>query len=353
MNGYKIKFNGLDRLYSRYKTEFDEIAQKAWQQGQAILGEETRKLEDNIAKKYSRQYAVSVGSATDGLYFALRAAGIGPEHKVFCPVLSYVATAGAIRRIGSKIKFIDTDSNGNIGNFFHEKTPDAVVYVNLYGNPADYDRIKSYCQKNQIVLIEDAAQSQGAYYRDIPSGSMGDVSVFSFDPMKNMPSFGSGGMVLTDNKEICEHVISLRRHAVKSANFDYGYNSVISEDHAGQLNVLLNYYDELQRDRERVANRYYDNLPNKTFIKGDANNRNSHHKLVMLADNRDVLKEYLEQQGVETKIHYSQILDPVNTGLYPMAEYIIQKAISLPIYPFLKNEEIDYICEKIEDFYGI
>jgi len=353
MNGYKIKFNGLDRLYSRYKTEFDEIAQKAWQQGQAILGEETRKLEDNIAKKYSRQYAVSVGSATDGLYFALRAAGIGPEHKVFCPVLSYVATAGAIRRIGSKIKFIDTDSNGNIGNFFHEKTPDAVVYVNLYGNPADYDRIKSYCQKNQIVLIEDAAQSQGAYYRDIPSGSMGDVSVFSFDPMKNMPSFGSGGMVLTDNKEICEHVISLRRHAVKSANFDYGYNSVISEDHAGQLNVLLNYYDELQRDRERVANRYYDNLPNKTFIKGDANNRNSHHKLVMLADNRDVLKEYLEQQGVETKIHYSQILDPVNTGLYPVAESICRQAISLPVYPFLQNEEIDYICEKIEDFYGI
>ena len=86
MNGYKIRFNGLDRLYSRYKTEFDGIAQKSWQLGQAILGEETRKLEDNIAKKYSRQYAVAVGSATDGLYLALRAAGIGPEHKVFCPV---------------------------------------------------------------------------------------------------------------------------------------------------------------------------------------------------------------------------------------------------------------------------
>lgn len=353
MNGYKIKFNGLDRLYSRYKTDFDVIAQKSWQQGQAILGEETRKLEDNIAKKYSRQYAVAVGSATDGLYFALRAAGIGPEHKVFCPVLSYVATAGAIRRTGSKIKFIDTDSDGNIGNFFYEKTPDAVVYVNLYGNPADYDRIRSYCEKNQIILIEDAAQSQGAYYGDIPSGSMGDVSVFSFDPMKNMPSFGSGGMVLTDNKEICERVISLRRHAVKSANFDYGYNSVISEDHAGQLNVLLNHYDELQKDRERVAHRYYNNLPNKTFIKGDANNRSSHHKLVMLANNRDVLKEYLEQQGVETKIHYSQILDPVNTGLYPVAENICRQAISLPVYPFLQNEEIDYICEKIEDFYGI
>jgi dTDP-4-amino-4,6-dideoxygalactose transaminase len=353
MNGCKIKFNGLDRLYSRYKTEFDGIAQKAWQLGQAILGEETRKLEDNIAKKYSRQYAVAVGSATDGLYFALRAAGIRPEHKVFCPVLSYVATAGAIRRIGSKIKFIDTDSSGNIGNFSHEKTPDAVVYVNLYGNPADYDRIKSYCEKNQIILIEDAAQSQGAYYRDMPSGSMGDVSIFSFDPMKNMPSFGSGGMVLTDNKDIYDRVISLRRHAIKSTDFDYGYNSVISEDHAGQLNVLLDQYDELQRDRERVAHRYYSNLPNKTFIKGDKNNKSSYHKQVMLTNNRDQLKEYLEKQGIETKIHYSQILDIVNTGLYPVAENICQQAISLPIYPFLQNEEIDYICEKIKDFYGI
>jgi dTDP-4-amino-4,6-dideoxygalactose transaminase len=182
---------------------------------------------------------------------------------------------------------------------------------------------------------------------------MGDISVFSFDPMKNMPSFGSGGMVLTDNKDICERVTSLRRHAIKSLDFNHGYNSVISEDHAGQLNVLLDHYDELQRDRERVANRYYSNLSNKTFVRGDENNRSSHHKLVMLSDNRDRLKQYLEEQGIETKIHYSEILDPVNIGLYPMAEYITQKAISLPIYPFLKNEEIDYICEKIEDFYGI
>jgi UDP-2-acetamido-2-deoxy-ribo-hexuluronate aminotransferase len=353
MNGYKIKFNGLDRLYEHYKIEFNEAAQKSWTQGKAILGEETKKLESNISKKYSRQYAIAVGSATDGLYFALRAAGIGKEHKVFCPVLSYVATAGAIRRIGSKIKFIDTDSNGNIGNFFHEKTPDAIVYVNLYGNIADYDRIQTYCQKNQIILIEDAAQSQGAYHKEIPSGALGDVSVFSFDPMKNMPSFGSGGMVLTDNKNICERVISLRRHALNGKLFNYGYNSVISEDHAAQLNFLLDHYDELQDNRERIARRYYSNLPNKIFIKSNDKNKSSYHKLVMLADNRDHLKEYLTEQGIETKIHYSETLDIINLGSYPMAESITHKAISLPIYPFLQDNEIDYICEKIENFYGI
>jgi len=353
MSGYKIRFNGLDRLYDHYKTEFNEAAQQSWQLGSAILGKETEKLESNIAKKYSRQYAVGVGSATDGLYFALRAAGIGPEHKVFCPVLSYVATAGAIRRIGSKIYFHDTGNDGNIGEFIYKEKPDAVVYVNLFGNIADYDRIKSYCKNKQAILIEDAAQSQGAYYKGIPSGKLGDISVFSFDPMKNMPCFGSAGMILTDTKEIYEKIISLRRHAIHGNFFEYGYNSVISEDHAAQLNMLLDHFDELQTDRERVANRYYNNLDNLDFIKGDKNNKNSYHKLIILSDRRDQLQKYLSVYNVETKIHYPKILDPINKGIYPIAENICNRGISLPIYPFLRDDEIDYICRRIKKFYGI
>ena len=303
MSGYKIRFNGLERLYNNFYAELYAAANSAWRSGKAILGEHTQTLEQRMAKKYCRQHAISVGSATDGLYFALRASGVTSWHTVFCPAMSYVATAGAIRRIGSNLKFIDTDTNGNIGNFDDENVPNAIVYANLFGNTADYDRIRSYCQRTQTILIEDAAQSQGALYRDIPSGTMGDVSVFSFDPMKNMPSFGSGGMVLTDDKDICERVISLRRHAINSTEFDYGYNSVMSEDHAAQLLVLLDHYDELQEDRRRVARRYHGNLPNNIFIKGNDNNTSSHHKLVMLVDDRDRLREYLGAQGIETKIH--------------------------------------------------
>ena len=351
MSGYKIIFNGLERLYNHFYAELYAAANNAWRSGKAILGEHTQVLEHRMAKKYSRQYAISVGSATDGLYFALRAAGVTSWHTVFCPAMSYVATAGAIRRIGSNIKFIDTDTNGNIGNFDNENVPNAIVYANLFGNPADYDRIRSYCQRNQTILIEDAAQSQGACYGDILSGTMGDVSVFSFDPMKNMPSFGSGGMVLTDDKYIRERVLSLRRHATNSTDFNYGYNSVISEDHAAQLLVLLDHYDELQADRERVAMRYYSNLSNTIFIRGDEKNKKSYHKLVMLDDDRDALKVYLDAQGIETKIHYEETLDTV--GSYPVAENLCSKSISLPIYPFLHNDEIDYVCEKIKDFHGI
>jgi len=353
MNGYKIKFNGIDRLYKVYKNELSRAAEEVWQEGKILLGKKLKNLENRIAKKYKRTYAVGVGSATDGIYFALRSLGLSKNNLIFCPVLSYVATAGAIKRLGCKPYFLDVDKNGNIGEINYNKIPNAIVYVNLFGNVADYTRIKEYCNKNKVLLIEDAAQSQGAVYKDILSGKMGDVSIFSFDPMKNMPSFGSGGMVLTDSKEVYENLLSLRRHGIYNQNFDYGYNSVIPEDHAAQLNILLEHYDEMQKDRERVANRYFKNLSNINFIKSDIQNKSSYHKLIILVEDRDNLKKYLNDNSIETKIHYNEILDKTKKGYYKIAENFCLKSLSLPIYPFLLNEEIDYICERINKFYGI
>jgi dTDP-4-amino-4,6-dideoxygalactose transaminase len=355
MNGYKIRFNnGLDRLYKKFKTELDEAAQNTWIVGSSILGEQTQKLELEMARKYDRKYAVAVGSATDGLYFALRAHGIKKNHKIICPALSYIATAGAIRRIGCDINFVDTNDDGNIGDFSQHKNVDAIVYVNLYGNVVDYEKIKSHCDKNKILLVEDAAQSQGANYQGIPSGKLGDISVFSFDPMKNMPCFGSGGMVLTDEKIIFERLISLRRHGIYGNLYEYGYNSVISEDHAAQLNVLFCKFEELQNERKRVAERYIKNLNGLKLIKNTNNkNESSYHKFILLTEKRDLLQKYLAIYKIETKIHYPEILDVKNKGLYPKAEQICAQGISLPIYPFLENDEIDYICNRIKKFHGI
>jgi dTDP-4-amino-4,6-dideoxygalactose transaminase len=230
--------------------------------------------------------------------------------------------------------------------------PSAIVYVNMFGNLADYNRLREYCDKHRIPLIEDAAQSQGAVYKKIPSGALGDVSVFSFDPMKNMPSFGTGGMVLTDSKDVYDTVVSLRRHG-QNSNLPYGYNSLISEDHANQLLFLLSKFDKLQKMREKVFKRYKKLLPNSLFIESQDGTKSSYHKLVMLTERRDELKTYLARNGVETKIHYVKTLDPNNTGQYPNAESICAKAISLPIYPHLKTTEVDYICERINKFNGV
>ena len=349
MTGYKIKFNGVDRLYEDYSWRLSRRAKSVWESGDVLQGKHLQQLETQIAKKYKRKYAVGVGSATDGLYFAMKAVGLTSNSQVICPVFSYIATAGAIRRLGADIHFVDTDTTGNIGDWQGHGLPDAVVYVNMFGNPADYERLRNYCDKHNIPLIEDAAQSQGAVYGKTPSGAMGDISVFSFDPMKNMPSFGGGGMVLTDSKEAYDTVMSLRRHGI-SGKDKFGYNSLISEDHANQLLLLLTKFDRLQNMREKVCKRYKKNIPEVQIICAGPNAKSSNHKLVIITDRRDELKAYLETKGVQTKVHYTKILDPQNVGNYPNAENICAKALSLPIYPHLKMKEVDYVCDRIKEF---
>ena len=184
MTGFKIKFNGADRLYDHYSWRLTRRAKAVWKTGHVLQGKYLKQLETEIAKKYKRKYAVGVGSATDGLYFAMKALGLGKGSTVVCPAFSYIATAGAIRRIGADIHFVDTDYNGNIGDWQGHGLPDAVLYVNMFGNPADYKRLREYCDKHKIPLIEDAAQSQGAAFGKIPSGAMGDIKVDVPEPLR-------------------------------------------------------------------------------------------------------------------------------------------------------------------------
>ena len=352
MTGYNLKFNGIDRLYDKYSWRLARRAKAAWKSGSVLQGKYLQQLETEIAKKYKRKYAIGVGSATDGLYFAMKAVGLNKGSTVLCPAFSYVATAGAIKRLGADIHFVDTDKQGNIGDWGIMGLPSAVLYVNMFGNLADYVRLREYCDKHKIPLIEDAAQSQGAMCDNTPSGALGDVSVFSFDPMKNMPSFGTGGMVLTDSKDVYDTVVSLRRQGLNGKT-SYGYNSLISEDHANQLLLLLSKFDKLQKMRKKVFERYKKNLEHTDFIETQENTQSSYHKLVLLSDRRDELKTYLAQNGIETKVHYNKTLDSKNVGQYPNAESICAKALSLPIYPHLEMYEVDYICERIRKFNGV
>ena len=278
MTGYKIKYNGIDRLYNAYSWRLTRRAKAAWSSGQVLQGQFLQQLETEIAEKYNRKYAVGIGSATDGLYFAMRAVGLNKDSTVMCPVLSYIATANAIKRLGAKIQFVDTDQLGLIGDLQYKEVPDAVVYVNLFGNCADYVKLRQYCTKHKIPLIEDAAQSQGAIFKKIPSGALGDISVFSFDPMKNMPSFGGGGMVLTDDEKQYKQVLSMRKNGT--------YNSVLSEDHANQLLLILDKFKKLQNMRKKVYQRYREHLPNAHFLI-DEKGKPSYHKLVMITKYRD------------------------------------------------------------------
>ena len=177
--------------------------------------------------------------------------------------------------------------------------------------------------------------------------------------MKNLPTFGTGGIVLTDNDKIYKSNISLRRHGLGS-NYEYGYNSLMSEDHCNQLLFLFSKFKSLQKKRKEIANWYFELLPDLNFIRQEETTGifrkttiSSYHKLVLLVDKRRDLQKHLESNGIETKIHYKRTLDSNNIGRYPKAERLCNHAISLPIYPFLKEEEVEYICKTIKAFYGI
>lgn len=317
-----MNYFGLNRLYKTHKESLIKVASDVWAAGKVLLGPHLEELETNLKELTERKYAIGVGSATDGIFFALKAHGIGKDHKVICPALSYSATRDAILRTGATIIFVDTDDKGRL-NLEELPKADAIVYVNLYGNPLDYDKLKSY----GTLLIEDGAQSMGAFYKNIPSGKLGDISVFSFDPTKNLPCFGSGGMVFTDDENIASSVIKHRKGF---------YNSVLPEDHAAQLNYLLAHFAYWQIKRKRVAQTYFELLPKADFIKPDNDTTGSYQKLIMTTDKR--------KEGF--KIHYKETLDP--TGIYPNADQLTKTVMSLPIHPFLTYDEIKNICLSIQ-----
>ncbi len=354
---------GIDRLYNEYSWRLTRRAKKVWQSGMVVgnkSNNETKKFENSIAKYTKRKYAVAVGSGTDALYFALKVKGIGPGSTVLCPAVSYMATAEAIKRTGAIIQFCDVNENGLIDHIPMMGLPSAVVYVNLFGNLADYDRIQKYCTKHGIPLIEDAAQSLGSFYKKIPSGKLGDVSTLSFAPSKPLPAFGNAGMVLTDSFDEAEKLRGLRYHGYNNVNVSHGYNSCIPESVASQLDFLLGKYSSLLKKRNNIYKIYTEELSKIHDIeqlKYDPVSNKS--KFVIRVPNRDELQGYLFTKGIETAITYKTPLPKmkmfqkaiIEEEKFINAEKFCEQVISLPIHPFLKKEEVKYVCKQIKDFY--
>mgnify|MGYP001177293908 CR=1 FL=1 len=359
-----IKFNGLDRIYDAYSWRITHRAKQVWKTGNVVgnrhvEGSYVDQFETSVAKYTKRKYAVAVGSGTDALYFALRAKGIGPESTVACPAISYLATAEAIKRTGATIHFVDVDNKGLISKLPGFGLPDAVVYVNLFGNLADYSILKEFCIKRRIPLIEDAAQSFGSFYNLVPSGKLGDISTLSFAPSKPLPAFGNGGMVLTDSETDRDLIQSLRYHAQGTAKLSHGYNSCMSHEHANILNFLLSKYKGLLSKTNTVRKWYEEKLLDLGInsIKTGAGTTSNNHKLVIKTQDRDGLKNFLQQKGIQTQIHYQRPMSKMkmfDTGQeMPNAERFCQDVLSLPIHPFLKKSEVVLICNFIKEYYGI
>jgi len=363
----KIPFFGVDRQYANLRKEILDVTDQVYNSGQVLDGQFTKNFELTIAKMTERRYAIAVNSGTQALIFALRNVdfySLFKKNKVLIPSQSFVATVNSVIEAGMDPVFCDVDPvTGLIDLNKINVVPDelaAIVYVNLFGNVIDYDKLQTYREfwnKHKIPIIEDAAQSFGAYYRGVPSGKLGDISVLSFDPTKNLNNYGSGGMILTDDADFAELCRSYRDNGKFHHHNVAGTNSKMSESDCAQMLVKLQHFDNWQARRRQIAEYYTSELTGYVaLIPIDSKVEHAWSKFVIHVEYRRMFQDHLTQQGIETRVHYPTPLNFINVSaqfdstILEGAEEFSRTCVSLPIYPEMMDAEVEHVVDTIKQY---
>ena len=364
-----IPFGNLARQYQKHKKQIDSSVEEVMQKGSFILGKNVSMFEEEFASYCQCRFGAGVGSGTDALHLALLACGIGQGDEVITVANTAVPTIAAIRLAKALPVFADIEKdsfNINPGLIEEKITPrtKAIVAVHLYGNPCDMESILSISRKYGLKVVEDCAQAHGAMIGEKKVGSFGDAGCFSFYPSKNLGAFGDGGMVVTDSAEIIGKTRLLRNYGQKNRyhSIEEGLNSRLDEIQAAILRFKLKKLDDFNDRRINIAGKY-----TRCINTGEAliypvkrqNAKHVFHLYVVRTKQRDRFINYLEDSGISTLIHYPV---PVHLqkayswlgykkGSLQETEWACEEIVSLPVYPELKDEEVNYICAKISNFY--
>jgi dTDP-4-amino-4,6-dideoxygalactose transaminase len=363
----KVKFVDLPRQNKILKAEFMATLRSVIDEADFNMGPRLQKFEKNFADFCGKKYAVGVNSGTDALLLSLLAYGIGRGDEVIIPANGYISLAMVISNIGAIPVFVDIESESytmdvkKIEKAITKKTR-AIVPVHMYGQPADMDTILKIAKKDNIIVIEDACQAHGAKYKNktLPYSETG---AFSFFPGKNLGSFGDGGAVVTDNKAIYEKILYLRNDGSreKYVHEMLGLKSRLDTLQAAILSVKLPHlekWNEQRKNHARLYTEYLANIEGIQIPKQQTYADHVFHAYVIEYDDRDKLQQYLNEQGIETIIHYPtpiHLQKPYlekgyKRGDFPVSEMKSKTILSLPMFPELQIEEINYICNTIKKF---
>jgi len=361
----KIPFKDLSVLDQSKKRKLLHSVDQVLSHGRIILGPEVISLEQKIATMCNQKYAVGVNSGTDALYMALRSINITQGDEVITTPLSWIATVNAIVLCGAKPVFADIKDDLNINP---KRIPDlinkntkAILPVHFTGNMCQMDKILKCAQENDIYVVEDAAQAFGAKYNNQIAGSFGIVNSFSLNPMKNLCGYGEAGIVVTNDKNLNEKLLSLRYAGTvnKEDCIFPGLNGRIDTIQAAMIMVELEYFDEKIK-RIREISRYYTNRL-KTIVScplEDDNSFHTYYSYTIVTDHREELIHYLNNNGIETKIQHP-ILMPYHSAYkeryqdcnIPNAERMVSKILCLPNHEKMSDIEVEYVASKVEHFY--
>jgi perosamine synthetase len=288
------------------------------------------------------------------------ALGIGESHKVITPTNSFIASANCIRMVNAKPILTDIDtSDGGIDLSSSYDNVNAIIPVHIYGNPCNFDSVKSFAEKQKIPIIEDACQAHGAEYKGKKVGSLGDIGCFSFYPTKNMTVGGDGGMTTTDDEEIVSKIKSIRDNGRKTKNeFDkLGFTMRLNTVNAAIGRVQLKHLDEKTTRRREIVSIYRKNLMQDCIIPENKDGKSVYHQIVIKHEKRDDIRKELTDNEIgsaiyyETPIHKQLIYQEFEYEL-PNSEKFSKEILSLPSYPQLTNEQALEICEHVNKVIG-
>lgn len=355
-----------------FNKEMEKAAVSALWNERFVLGESVYKFEEEFAKYCGVDYAVSTNSGTDALQIALTALGVKQGQHVITSPASFIASSNVILHVDATPILADIDLETytidprQINQVIGRKTR-AVIPVHLYGYPADMDSINEIADKHGLYVIEDACQAHGAFYKERKVGTLGDVACFSFYPSKNMTVAGDGGMLVTNDEKVANKAAKLRDcgRKTKYVHDLVGYTARLNTVNAAIGRVQLKHLDEWNEKR-RMNAQIYDRLLSDIDElilppKGDGETRPVYHLYVIRTRHRDSLKEWLESNGIQCEIHYTLPihLQPVykkmfgfKEGTHPRSEELCRTCLSIPMYPDLAVREINFVSEKIHEFFA-
>lgn len=331
-----------------------------------ILGEEVENFEKEFAKYTDVKYCVGVANGLEALQVSLMSLGVGKDDEVITTPLSAVATTLAIMAVGAKPVFVDIKENGQIDESLIEKVitkkTKAIIPVHLYGQPFEVDSVKKICKKHNLFLVEDACQAHGTTYKGKKVGGFGEFGAFSFYPTKNLGAIGDAGAIVTNDKKLYEIVREIRDYGQSSKYIHarYGLNSRLDELQAAILREKLKNLEKDNRKRQKIAEIYTKNLSglkDLEIILPENFEDSNFHLFVIKTKKRDELQNFLKQNGVPSLVHYPVSIpdQPMFNGRYkktslPISREFVKEILSLPINPFIKEDEVLQVCKKIKNF---
>lgn len=364
----KIPLVDLVAQYESIRDEIDRAIDGVLARGTFILGPEVSAFEEDVAAYLGVRHAVGVASGTDALLLTLRAYGIGPDDEVIVPAFTFFSTAEVVSQLGAIPVFVDIDPRTyclDVGEVERRITPKtrAIIPVHLYGHPADMDSIRPLAVRHGLTVIEDNAQAMGAEYRGRKTGSLGNAACLSFFPTKNLGGYGDGGMVVTDDPALADHLRKLRTHGwrTKYQPETLGFNSRLDEIQAAVLRVKLRHLDGWNGRRRDIAERYrrrWSGDPEVQLPEEADYARHVFHLYVIRISHREAVMAQLRSLGIGCGVYYPQPLHQVEPyrslrrleqGNFPEAERAARETLAVPLYPEMSEAEIDTVVSAVRN----